>query len=151
METGVLVGYDQSPCSELAVDEAAAEAVRRGVGLTVVHAFRGTASASPPHEVPAGEAVCRSARSIAERGAARAVAGHPDLAVTALALPGPAATVLAGRSSDAELLVVGHRGHDLVVVGAHRHGGGRQGVRVGPIAHTLLMHSDCSVAVVPHD
>lgn len=227
----------------------------------------------------------------AERGAARALAGHPDLAVTALALPGPAATVLAGRSSDAELLVVGHRGHggfaglrlgsvalrtvaragcpaivvrgdghrargtvlaavdvgdgtacadailafafaeaaqrgsrlkvisafevlwpyaytgdtgqlgrasiqaaeragavlgelvrpwqakyldvlaehelsegapsmvltevttytDLVVVGAHRHGGGRQGVRVGPIAHTLLMHSDCSVAVVPHD
>ena len=38
---------------------------------------------------------------------------------------------------------------DLIVVGAHRRGDGHLGMRPGPIAHTLLHHADCPVAVVP--
>jgi nucleotide-binding universal stress UspA family protein len=47
------------------------------------------------------------------------------------------------------VLVDAARRADMVVVGAHRHGGGRPGVRLGPIAHTLLHHADCPVVVVP--
>ncbi|WP_194891897.1 universal stress protein [Catenulispora pinisilvae] len=40
---------------------------------------------------------------------------------------------------------------DLIVVGAHRRADGRPGMRVGPVAQTLLLHADCPVALVPHD
>lgn len=40
---------------------------------------------------------------------------------------------------------------DLLVVGARRHGDGRRGLRIGPVADTMLHHSPCPVAVVPLD
>lgn len=40
---------------------------------------------------------------------------------------------------------------DLIVVGAHRRSDGRHGMKLGPVAKTLLQHADCPVAVVPHD
>lgn len=38
---------------------------------------------------------------------------------------------------------------DLIVVGAHRRVDSHLGMRLGPIAHTLLHHAECPVAVVP--
>ena len=38
---------------------------------------------------------------------------------------------------------------DLVVAGAHRLGDGYDGLRLGPVAHTLLHHADCPVVIVP--
>lgn len=287
MEPGVVVGYDQTPSSERAIDEAAAEAASRGVGLTVVHASHHALAA--PHEPLAGaeSASPYTARDVAEQGAERARSENPGLSVRALSVAGSVPATLAALSSGADLLVVGHRGHggfaglqlgsvvlrtvtragcptvvvrgaghgsrgtvlaavdvgdpaheilhfafaeaarrgsrlkvvsaleilwpwayagdrgelgdasaqavkraaealegllepwraehpeivveceivegapagiltsattyaDLIVVGARRRGDGHHGMRLGPIAHTLLMHADCSVAVVPH-
>lgn len=39
---------------------------------------------------------------------------------------------------------------DLIVAGAHRRGEAHHDMRLGPIAHTLLLHSDCPVAIIPH-
>ena len=39
MNSTVVIGYDKSPSSELALAEAADEAVRRGTSLTVVTAY----------------------------------------------------------------------------------------------------------------
>jgi nucleotide-binding universal stress UspA family protein len=297
MPSGVVVGYDPLPSGERALAEAAAEADRRGVELTVVHALPVPhtiplphslayaltgAPATPPTETPAREG---PRQNVAEEGADRARAGHPGLTVFARELEGAAPEVLAGQSSGADLMVMGHRGRegflhpssvalrtvaraecpsvvvrgsehpirgtvvvdvdvgedpeellkfayteaasrgarvkavsapgvlwprvyvgdggpgrppspaaeraeqalervlepwpsrypdvvtdheliegspeaylagaatyaDLVVVGARRRADGKQGMRVGPVAQTLLLHADCPVAVVPHD
>lgn len=47
------------------------------------------------------------------------------------------------------VLVAASTAADLVVAGAHRRGDGRLGMRVGPIAHTLLHHAACPVVIVP--
>lgn len=112
MGSDVVVGYDQTPAGERALAEAAAQAVRRGAALTVVHAL---------HPSPAArEAVARevAAQDVAEEGADRARSGHPGLTVRACTHAGPAATVLADRSSHADLLVVGHHSHGSLRSGA---------------------------------
>ena len=40
---------------------------------------------------------------------------------------------------------------DLVVVGGRKHGEGHPGMRIGPVANTILHHADCPVAMVPTD
>lgn len=138
MRSGVVVvGYDQSPASEPALDAAADEAVRRNVGLTVVHAFRRLAAASPPYEMPAADAPLSAALAIAEQGAERVRARYPVLAVEAKALAGAAPTVLAESSSDAELLVVGRRGR-----------GGFAGLALGSVALRTVTRAACPTLVV---
>lgn len=111
MNPTVVVGYDQRRHSELALDEAAAEAVRRGASLTVVHAYREPPPPPPSRGEPAGESAAHAAaQRIAEQGAYRARSGHPGLEVHAQAEAGDAPTVLRDLSHNAELLVLGHRG-----------------------------------------
>lgn len=62
--------------------------------------------------------------------------------------PGVRVDVEAGDGSPSAILTSATASADLIVAGAHRHGRGR-GMRVGPIAHTLLQHAECSVAIVP--
>ena len=107
----VVVGYDQTQHGRLALDEAAAEAARRGASLTVVHAFDQAPSASLSPGGPAAETAARiAAQRIADQGAHRARARHPGLEVRSRVAVGSTAAVLAELSQDAELLVVGHRG-----------------------------------------
>lgn len=47
------------------------------------------------------------------------------------------------------LLVASAKDADLLVIGARRHGDGRHGLRIGPVADMVLHHSPCPVAVVP--
>ena len=79
MEPGVVVGYDQTPSSERAIDEAAAEAASRGVGLTVVHASHHGLAASMHHEpLPHAESSSPyTGRDVAEQGAERARGENP--------------------------------------------------------------------------
>lgn len=55
--------------------------------------------------------------------------------------------VLAGLP--AKLLVEATRLADLVVIGGRARPDGHGGMRIGSIAHTVLHHADCPVAVVP--
>jgi nucleotide-binding universal stress UspA family protein len=132
MGSDVVVGYDQTPAGERALAEAAAEAVRRGATLTVVHAL---------HHPPAGHAAVReaavreaAARDVAEQGADRARSRHPGLTVRARTQAGQAAIVLAGQSSHADLLVVGH----------HSHGS----LRPRAVALRTVAHAACPAMVV---
>jgi nucleotide-binding universal stress UspA family protein len=111
MTPTVVVGYDQTRHSERALDEAAAEAVRRGASLTVVHAFTQVPSASPPGGQPTAEDPARAAaQRIADQGVSRARQRRPGLEVQSHVQAGDAPAVLAGLAQDADLLVVGHRG-----------------------------------------
>lgn len=70
----------------------------------------------------------------------RAQARQPEVKASHQVVTGVSGKVLTGESSRA----------DLVVVGAHRRHGQHAGMRIGPVATTLLHHADCPVAVVPH-
>jgi len=144
MKPSVVVGYDESPQSELAVDVAAAEAARRGAELIVVHATRHVSAEMPPYEiqmpVPGAEYGGEPASQVAEQGAERARAGHPGLPVQARDLVGGAAQVLADLSSEADLMVVGHRGR-----------GGFAGLQLGSVAVRTVGRSSCPIMVVRGD
>ncbi|NUR28649.1 MAG: universal stress protein [Catenulispora sp.] len=65
---------------------------------------------------------------------------HPGVDCTRRIVAGAAGKILVEESERA----------DLVVVGAHRRPGDHKGMRIGPVATTLLHHARCPVAVVPH-
>ncbi|MFF7795693.1 universal stress protein [Streptomyces sp. NPDC007991] len=117
------------------------EAEVRGCTLDVVRAWR-----CPTHETADVAALAETpARYHGERARAQAdellrgpVADHPDVRVRRTTVEGPARKVLVDRSAAA----------DLVIVGARRRQG-HFGLQLGRVAHTLLHHAQCPVAVVP--
>ncbi|GAA1971296.1 universal stress protein [Catenulispora subtropica] len=134
----IVVGYDGSPASEPALEEAAAEAERRSAELTVVHAFRSVLITPPPFEMPIpGYSAHDAALRLAGQAADRIRADHPGLTVRAEARHGLAPAVLAERAADADLLVVGHRGH-----------GGFPGLELGSVALRSVTRSPVPTLVV---
>ncbi|NUR60936.1 MAG: universal stress protein [Catenulispora sp.] len=65
---------------------------------------------------------------------------HPEVGYSCRIAAGAAGKILVGESEHA----------DLVVAGARRRHGAQPGLRIGPVATTLLHHAGCPVAVVPH-
>ncbi|MFF9020510.1 universal stress protein [Streptomyces eurythermus] len=109
MTRPITAGVDGTQESLAALDWAAREAVRRGLPLRVVHAWRyAEALAAADRDTQHGwvaQGVEDAVRSVAER--------HPGLAVTTDVVEGGAADALAGAA--AEMLVLGSRGHGPVV------------------------------------
>ncbi|WP_405965160.1 universal stress protein [Streptomyces sp. NBC_00723] len=64
----------------------------------------------------------------------------PDVPVVEHVEMGSAGQVLLSVSGRAQLMVVGRRAHRTAV-----------GARIGSVAHGVLHHADCPVAVVPHN
>jgi nucleotide-binding universal stress UspA family protein len=62
---------------------------------------------------------------------------HPDVAVERIVVRDGAAAALVGRSVDAQLVVVGGRGH-----------GALTGLLLGSVSQAVLQHAHCPVAVV---
>ncbi|CCK32667.1 stress-inducible protein [Streptomyces davaonensis JCM 4913] len=113
MTRPITAGFDGTEESLAALGWAAREAVRRGLALRVVHAWRfqpleAVEGADPDAQAKwAGEAVAQAARELAER--------HPGLDVTADAPEGGPVDALVAAAVDAEMLVLGSRGHAAVV------------------------------------
>jgi nucleotide-binding universal stress UspA family protein len=107
----VLVGYDASPPSVVAVAWAADEAARRGVPLAVVYAadYAGLVG-GPFGSAWLPEPVIREAERTAEAGAALARERQPSLDVTAHAYADGAAITLVRESRSSGVVVVGTRG-----------------------------------------
>ncbi|MCX4903793.1 universal stress protein [Streptomyces sp. NBC_00878] len=137
----VVVGVGDSTESSAAVRFAFHEAEARGCALDAVRAWRSPAHERVDHPLIADDA----ARVNEERASALltdalrdAVRVHPGVNVHRQSVEGSARKVLLDASADA----------DLVVVGAlRRHG--HFGLQLGRVAHTLLHHARCPVAVVP--
>ncbi|MGW1604005.1 universal stress protein [Streptomyces eurythermus] len=111
MTRPITAGVDGTEESLAALDWAAREAVRRGLPLRVVHAWRyAEALAAADRDTQHGwvaQGVADAVRSVAER--------HPGLAATTDVVEGGAADALAGAAAGAEMLVLGSRGHGPVV------------------------------------
>lgn len=113
MTRPITAGIDATEESLAALGWAAREAVRRGLPLRVVHAWR----FQPYDGIDAGDRDTQAgwARDAVD-AAVRAVAGrHPELDVSTDVLEGGSVDVLVAAAADAELMVLGSRGHGPVV------------------------------------
>lgn len=132
----VLLGAGTIATSSEAVRFALREAEARKCVLDVVRAWR-----RPSHETPAREPASRyeeEASGLLDTLLDEAVGDHPGVRLRRTTVEGPARKVLLHRSAAADLLVIGaqrRRGHF--------------GLQLGRVAHTLLHHAACPVAVVP--
>ncbi|MFD5448125.1 universal stress protein [Streptomyces sp. NPDC127100] len=135
----ILLGVGDAEAGDEAVRFAFREAEARDCALDAVRAWRrpagqdagGTAGPTDTEEERAAAALDAALRE--------AEAAHAAVKVRRSTLEGPARSVLLHRSAAA----------DLAVIGARRR---REpfGLQLSRVAHTLLHHADCPVAVVPH-
>ena len=133
---GIVAGYDGSPGAAQALRWAAREAWARGTELTVSLAW------TPDHmELPTESDLCDLARQhgreILTRGLPYAESVLGPGRVRADLAAGPAARVLCERSRDADMVVVGSRGH-----------GELPGVRLGSVSWQVAGHACGRVVVV---
>ncbi|GAB3050197.1 universal stress protein [Intrasporangium mesophilum] len=138
--TDIVVGFDGSPGAECAVDWAAQEADRRGVGLRVVTArvyvdlpFAGAGVLAVPPRDPSA-----SASGVVAEGRRRAEKVLDDARVATVTIWGQPAGALVDESHEASLVVVGHP----------ERGKAREYI-TGSVAFAVAAHSNCDVAVVP--
>ncbi|CAM5385970.1 universal stress protein [Streptomyces chartreusis] len=117
------------------------EARLRGASVEAVRAWRSPARETTDHPLLAGEPA-RLHEQEAAHVLEKALRGMPaDVEVHRRVVEGHARTVLADASRDADLLIVGARRRP-------RH----FGLQLGRVAHGVLHHAVCPVAVVPeHD
>ncbi|GGZ20587.1 universal stress protein [Streptomyces poonensis] len=120
-----------------AVRFAQEEARRRGVPLEAVRAWRCPVHDTADHPLLAGHPErLHEERAVRELEAALRDT-PPDVKVHRRTVEGPARRVLLAVSHEADLLVVGRRRPQHL------------GPHLGRVAHTVLHHSGCPVAVVP--
>ncbi|MCM3300469.1 universal stress protein [Streptomyces pseudogriseolus] len=131
----VVVGAADAPTA--AVRFAYEEARRRGAALDAVRAWRCPTHGAAGHPLLTGTPE-RAHEERAAKELQAALADAPaDVELHRHTVEGPARQVLLTASNEADLLVVGRRRP------------GQFGHSLGRVAHTLLHHSACPVAVVP--
>ncbi|MGY0490628.1 universal stress protein [Streptomyces sp. WG-D5] len=140
----VVIGLDlDDPCDDV-IDYAFEDARRRACRLQVVSAWRGP---NPLSVGPGEVALARGAlRGDEWNGFQEAVLSswrekYPDVEVVRTVVEGRAQAPLLGAAAGAGLVVVGRR----------RGPEPRLAPRTGPVAHAVVHHAPCPVAVVPHD
>jgi nucleotide-binding universal stress UspA family protein len=135
----IVVGYDGSEASRMALNWALDEARPSGAEVDVVHAWQ--APLYGPYAFAGAEAVRddvhRSARDLLDR----AVEG-----VDAAGLPGPPEAILVEGAPTRTLLETA-KGADLVVVGS-RGRGGFAGLLLGSTSQQLATHLECPIVIV---
>lgn len=137
----VVVGVGDSTEGSGAVRFAFHEAEARGCALQAVRAWRSPAHEHVDHPLLADDAARvheERASTILTDALREAARDHPRVDVHRQPVEGPAHKVLLDASADADLMVVG---------ALRRHG--HFGLQLGRVAHALLHHSECPVAVIP--
>jgi nucleotide-binding universal stress UspA family protein len=130
----ILVGVDGSPSSDAAVDWAEEYAKVTGGTLRLVTGWHWPATYGYM-VVPEGLDLEEEARSVVAK--ARARLQLPDDRCAEFVVEGAAGDVLVGMSHEADLLVVGSRGH-----------GGFVGALLGSVSSHCVHHAGCPVLVV---
>ncbi|MBA2946075.1 universal stress protein [Streptomyces himalayensis] len=137
----VVLGVGEPPRGTAAVRFALEEAEARGAELYAVRAWRRPAHETPNHPLMVGDPAHyheTRAAEILDEVLEEAEQDHPGVTLCRRTVEGTARRVLREASAMA----------DLLVVGAQRHHG-NFGLQLGRIAHSVLHHAACPVAVVP--
>ncbi|MER5351924.1 universal stress protein [Kitasatospora sp. NPDC002551] len=138
---GVTAGVDLAhPCDPV-LDFAFRTAARRRDPLTVVHAWGPPAGTEYLHFGSIGgleKQLAAEARQALGMALAPWREHHPEVAVSTEVLMGHAGITLVDAAAGSGLLVIGARHHHNPL-GAH----------LGPVAHAVVHHAPCPLAVVP--
>ncbi|MFE6828448.1 universal stress protein [Streptomyces sp. NPDC057690] len=134
----VVVGIGEKTTNSAALRFAVQEAELRHATLDAVRAWRCPAHETTDHPLLAGEPA-RLHEQHAVEVLDRALKDTPaGVDLRRRTVEGPARRVLLNASHEADLLVVGARRNP-----------GHLGLQLGRVAHAVLHHCDCAVAVVP--
>jgi nucleotide-binding universal stress UspA family protein len=137
MAEEIIVGYDGSPGSELALHWAAREASDRGITLTVCHAWAPEDLGLLLIEPPLFDLARRHGEEIVQRGLQHAGQFAGPGGVRPLLATGPPARVLCEHSGTAALVVAGCRGHGRLT-----------GLLLGSVAWQLAGHGQGRIVIV---
>ncbi|MGP3963833.1 universal stress protein [Nonomuraea sp. 3N208] len=135
----ILVGYDESPASTLALRWAVEEARLRESSVLVCHAWHWPYQLRPVEQEVLAQ-IRQVAAHVVEEGVRRAQSLAPDVDVRPRLARGTASTVLLQAEREAELTVLGSRGQ-----------GGFEDLQVGSAAVQVPAHSAGPVIVVRPD
>jgi nucleotide-binding universal stress UspA family protein len=144
-EYRIVVGVDGSPGSMTALDWAVREAGQRGASVHAVMAWEYPQAYAtnvwglgmdPTLDIKEGLATATAAEASRIAGE---VGEAEDMAITSAAVEGHPARALLQAAEDADLLVVGSRGH-----------GGFVGALLGSVSQHVVCHASCPVVVVPN-
>lgn len=133
----VVVGYDTSEESQVALQWAAASAQRRGAHLTVVHATGWQNPEITMQRAGVAEAAQQAAQEVADEGAKRARETALGLEVEAVGVLRGAPAALEDYSREASLVVIGNRGRGML-----------RSALMGSVAFAVSVHAMCPVVVV---
>jgi nucleotide-binding universal stress UspA family protein len=134
--TTIVVGVDGSEASRDALRWAAQQAALTGAQLRVVMSWYIPTSAywlPMPEDIDAEKAT----RDILDRTLHETLGDTPTISVSTVVAEGHPAPVLIDQSQDADLLVVGSRGH-----------GEFTGMLLGSVSEHCVSHAGCPVVVV---
>jgi nucleotide-binding universal stress UspA family protein len=140
----ILVGVDGSPESRKALEWAGDEAVRHGSELVALTAY--LAPPPPPSSfgtvafqgaINSSEAASEGAKQLLMEAIRDVLGEDPPVRVQPRIKQGNAAKLLTDLSEDADLLVVGTRGH-----------GGFAELLLGSVSQNVVAHAKCTVVVV---
>jgi nucleotide-binding universal stress UspA family protein len=139
-EGPVAVGVDDSDTTDHVLSTAFAAAAGRGTGLVAVRTYLPAVPLYYGYSVPAAT-IATPEQDTAERARLEEQLApwrvkYPDVAVETLVSHDSAAGVLVGVSHGTQLVVVGSRGHGVIV-----------GSMLGSTGLQLLHHADCPVYV----
>lgn len=140
--SGITVGYDGSHSAQQALEWAMREAAIRHAPLTVltVHPVAASGWTGNPIILPEDHPAVEEARQAAKDAIGKAAAELGEsstVPVTVRAVSGIPARELMKASADADLLVVGARGHSRI---GHAF--------LGSVSMAMLHHAHCPVAVI---
>jgi nucleotide-binding universal stress UspA family protein len=133
----VVVGVDDSTCSQEALRFAYAAADRLNADLVVMQVWHEEGLLAVPLTPPDREHVEREIEKSLVKQTASLREQHPEVTTREVAQRGHPVSALTDAARDARLLVVGHRGS-----------GGFDGLFLGSVAAGVLNHAQCPVAVV---
>ncbi len=133
----IVVGVDGSGASRDALRWAARQAQLTGASLEAVISWEIAATTYYPAPLPSGYDPASNAKN-ALNETLHSVLGEPDgLDIIPAVIQGPAASTLLQEANDADLLVVGSRGHGPLV-----------GMLLGSVSEQCMTHATCPVVVV---
>ena len=136
----IVVGVDGSPGSVAALRWAHAEAALRGAALEAVAVWQYPMMTTMPAFGAMPDATNLSKQTeehLLEILRENDIESTPEVAVSVSVAEGTPASALTNAAGDADLLVVGSRGH-----------GGFAGLLLGSVSHQCTMHAPCPVVVV---
>jgi nucleotide-binding universal stress UspA family protein len=137
----IVVGVDGSQGAAYALDFATREAAMRRVKLRVVSAWEIPPSvlASVVASKEFYEEFRENAANAAREAAARVAELEPAVEHEEIVVEGQAAKAILANAGDAELLVVGRRGH-----------GSFREMLLGSISRQVVVHAKCPLVIVPN-